>query len=106
MEPRSLEVKPMVMWEERRKGHVFTFRYPNMHAYEMEFRFLSNPFLLQFKYHACCHHWQVSHAVVLFAICICRTSFRLGTDHRHPERKKTPSHMQAHHLCKEKETHL
>lgn len=37
MEPLRLEMKPMAMWEERRKGYVFTFRYPNMHAYELEF---------------------------------------------------------------------
>lgn len=39
MEPLRLEMKPMAIGEEPRKGYIFTFRYPNMHAYKLEFDF-------------------------------------------------------------------
>lgn len=36
MKPLTLEVKPLAIGEEAGKGYVFTFRYPNTHAYEFK----------------------------------------------------------------------
>lgn len=92
MDPLRLEVKPEAMWE-RRRGYVFTFRYPNICTpVNRNSDFCQAPFLQHWEHRACCRHWQVSHAVDLIAICICRTSFRLGTDRRHPEEQNTLTH--------------